>query len=99
MVVEIIEAHLAPGEHARMLRQFSERYKMLFGRDTGVVRMNADRCVDPIVPLGEWNRGIDALRRARAAADREDRLHAGGTGALQHRLAIFRERVALQMRM
>src|SRR6185312_6547294 len=99
MVVKIIETHLAPGQHARVLRQFGESRKMFFCRGAGVVRMDADRRVDPVVLLSEWNRGIDALCRACAAADREDRLHAGRTGALEHRVAVCRERVALQMRM
>src|SRR5690348_5042608 len=99
MVVKIIEPHLTPGQHARVLRQFGESRKMFFCRGAGVVRMDADRSVDPVVMLGEWNRGIDALCWACDAADREDRHHAGRTGALEHRIAVCRERVALQMRM
>ena len=65
MVVVIVEAHFAPGNHARMLGEFVELREVLVGGGVGVVRMDADRRVDPVVLLGERNRGIEALRRAR----------------------------------
>ena len=98
MVVVIIEAHFAPGDHARVPGELVELREMLFGGGFRVVRMNADRGVDPIVLLGERNRGIDPLRRAGAAADGQQRCDARRARAVEHRLAVFVELRDFQVR-
>ncbi len=98
LVVVVIEAHLAPGDHARVPGELVELREMLFGGRFRVVRVDADRRVDPIVLLGEGNRGIDALGRARPAADREQRVDARRARALEHRGAIVVELRHLQVR-
>ena len=98
IVIVIIEAHLAPGDHARVPREFVELREVLLGGGIRVVRMNADRRVDPIVLLGERNRGVDALGRAGAAADRQQRFDARRAGAFEHRRAVVVELRGFQVR-
>ena len=61
MVVVIVEAHLAPADHARMAAELFELREMLVGGGVRVVRMDADGRVDPVVLLGERNRGVEAI--------------------------------------
>ncbi len=99
LVVMVIEPHLAPRDHARVPGELVELREMLVGGGLRVVRVNADRRVDPIVLLGEGNRGVDALGRAGPAADRQQRLDARRAGALEHRRAVALEFRRLQVRM
>ena len=98
MIVMIIEAHFAPRDHARMAAEFVEPREMLIGCDVRVVRMDADRRVNPVVLLGKWNRGVKALRGTRAAADREQRLDARRARAFEHRVAVVIEWRAFEVR-
>ncbi len=81
-----------------MPREFVEPREMLLRRHVRVVRMDAHRRVDPVVLLGERNRGVQALRRRAAAPDREQRCHARGARAFEHRRAILVELRHLQVR-
>ena len=54
------------------------------------VRMNPHGGINPIVLLGERQRGIE-LFGARAGADRKQSGHAGGAGAVKHGFAVFGE--------
>ena len=91
MIVVIVEAHFAPGDHARIAAELVELREMLIGGGTRIVRMDANRRVDPIVLLGEGNRGIEAflgpvpLPMASRASD------ARRARAIEHRVAVFVE--------
>ena len=61
MIVVIVEAHLAPADHRGLPRQLVELREMFLGDFIRVVRMDADGGVDPVVLLGKWNRGVEAL--------------------------------------
>jgi hypothetical protein len=98
ILVVIIEAHFAPRNHARIAGQRIELREMIVGGNASVVRMDADCPVDPIVLLGERNRGVDPLRRTGPAADGEKRLHARGARAFEHRVAVFVEWRAFEVR-
>ena len=98
MIVVIIEAHFAPRDHSRMLRQLVELLEMFLSRKFRFVRMNSHRRVNPVVLLGKRNRRIQPLR-PRPAADRKQRLHSRRPRPFKHRVAIFIKLRKFQMRM
>src|SRR5713101_5983459 len=70
-IVVVIEANLAPGNHAVMLRQAREFIVMRLRDFFRFVRVNADGGVDPVVRVGERQRRVELLR-AGACADGEE---------------------------
>src|SRR5262249_6841982 len=97
VVVVIVKADLTESDHARMARKRFEFNMIVVGGQFGVVRMNADSGVDPVVPLGDTNRAIESARPG-AAADSENVYYARGASALQHFSTIGVESRTLQMR-
>ena len=98
LVIVVIEAHLAPRDHARVPCELVELREVLLGGGLRVVGVNADGRVDPIVLFGERNRGVDALGGARSAADRQQRFDARRAGALENRRAVGVEFRGFQVR-
>src|SRR5260370_7190032 len=70
-MVVVIEANLAPGNHAAMLRQARKFFVMRLRDLFRFVGMNADGRVNPVVRFGEQQRRVE-LRRAGARADGEE---------------------------
>ncbi len=97
MIVVIIEPHLAPRNHARMLRQLIQPRKMLFGSKLRLMRMNSNRRVNPVVLFGKRNRRVQPVR-PRPASNREQRPHARRARAFEHRRPILIELRKLQVR-
>ncbi len=87
MIVEIVQPDLAPGDYLGMLRQSLHVLICGFIRQPGLVRMDAERCVDKIVFLRQSNSAIH-LRGPVAVADGDDGLHSGLASARNHLLAI-----------
>src|SRR5262249_55127198 len=56
VVVVIVQPHLAPSDYSRMLRERLQPGFALVVVDSGVVRMDADRCENEIVALGKPDR-------------------------------------------
>jgi len=98
MVVVIIEAHFAPSDHAGVAGQFFEAREMRVRGLGGVVGMNADAGVNPVVLLGEGDGGVEAFGGAGAAADGQQRGDAGGAGTFEHGRAVFIEVVEFEVR-
>ncbi len=67
MIVEIVESHLSPGDHARVPREFVETLEMFRRGEFRFMRMNADGRVNPVVLLGEWDGRIQQVRPCAAA--------------------------------
>ena len=57
-----------------------------------------DGGVDPVVLLGERNRGVEAFFGPSAAADGQQRPHARGARAFEHGGAVFVKLRKIQMR-
>src|ERR1019366_302673 len=72
VVIKIIKADLAPGDYLGRFRQALEFVEVrLFGQ-FGFVRMDSDRCVNPVVLLCQLDGAVERVRpRAVAIADRE----------------------------
>src|SRR5467141_3231817 len=58
VIVMIVEADLAPGDDAGTLRECCQPFKMLRSDFFRFVRVNSDGRVNPIVLLGERQRGV-----------------------------------------
>ena len=86
-----------PGDHLRMLCEFGEPVEMLRCEVSGFVRMGTNRRVDPVVLLGERDCGVQPIG-ACAAADGEQRFDTRGAGAIEHRVAVFVEWRAFEVR-
>src|ERR1700730_2856197 len=84
MIVKVVEADLAPGDHFRMLRERRELIEMLLHDFLRLVRMDTHGSEDPIVLLGKRERSIQ-LPGTRACADGEERRYSGGSRAIEHR--------------
>ncbi len=90
VIVEIVEADFAPGDDFGMLGKFGESFEMRRGDFLGLMGMDADRGVDPIVGFGVGQGGIEFFR-AGTRADGEDGGDTGGAGAIEHGVAVVRE--------
>ena len=90
VIVEVVQADFAPGDYFGVLGELGESFEMRRGDLPGFVRMDAHRGVDPIVRFRVGQRGIEFFR-AGTGADGEDCRDTGGTGALEHGLAVVRE--------
>src|SRR6266581_7254281 len=86
-IVVVIEANLAPGNHAVMLRQAHEFFVMRLRDFFRFVWMNANGRVDPVVRFGERQRRVE-LRRAGACADGEECGNSCRARPLQHFRAV-----------
>ncbi len=60
--------------------------------------MNSDGRVNPVVLLGEWNRGVEAFLGRSAAADGQHGADSGCTRAIEHGGAVFVELGEFEMR-
>ena len=98
VIVKIIEADFAPGDDFGMLREAGEFVQMLRCDFFGFVRMNANARVNPIVPFGERDRGVEFFW-PRPGADSEQSTNAGVASALKHGFAIVSELRKIDVRM
>ncbi len=98
MIVVIVESSLAPGDDAPMLCQPVEMLEVNFAGQPGVVGVDVHAGVDPVVLLGEWQGRIE-FGRPGAAADGEDRTHAGLLRAVEHLGTVSSELGEVEVRM
>src|SRR5205823_14720035 len=87
VVVEIVKADFAVGDDAGMLRELGELFEVRGRQVFGFVGMRAYGGVNPVVLFGEGERGVEFFR-AGAGADGEQRVYAGGAGAVEHGGAV-----------
>src|SRR5262249_3491721 len=96
IVVKVIEACFTDGNDFRMLRiLFHMRIVPLFDL-FGIMRMDADAGVNPIVCISNWNPATHLIRTA-AVSDREYGADAGVPCALQRQVAIAIETRIVEM--
>src|SRR5260370_13750412 len=86
-IVVVIEANLAPGNHAGMLRQAREFIVMRLRDFLRFVGVNADGRVNPVVRFGERQRRAELLR-AGARADGEECGDSSCARPLEHFRAV-----------
>src|SRR6266851_10021822 len=98
VVVVIIEAGLADGDHFRMRRQHSQALINIVSRLRSVVRMHADGGVQRRVTIRQADAGFK-IGRSVASADGHHVLDSGGEGALDHGFAVGIELLTVQMTM
>ena len=72
MIVVVVEADFAPGDHARVLRQTVQLGIMRVCGMLRLVRVNSDGGVDPVVRLGVGHRRAELFDFG-AVADGQDR--------------------------
>src|SRR6266853_72060 len=96
MVVEIVEANLAPRDQLGMLRQTRHIIVVGFGGNAGFMRMEPGACVDPIVLLGDFE-GTVVGAWAGAAADGKNALQASLAGTGKHLKAVRIEFVSFNV--
>src|SRR4029077_10816980 len=59
VVVEVVEADLAPGDYLGMPGEPRQFIEVLGGGFLGFVGVDADACEDPAVPFGVWQSSIE----------------------------------------
>ena len=90
VIVEIVEANFAPGDDFRVLGELRELVEMLRRDLLRLVRVDADRGVDPVVLIGIFDRGVE-LFGAGTRADRENVFDARRASAIEHGVAVVSE--------
>ena len=96
--VVIVKAHFAPGDYFGIFRQLVELRVVLFLSFGGVLRMDSNRGVDPVVIFRYGERGIQTVRPRPAAADRQNSRHASRPRSLQHFSTVGIEFFRFEMR-
>jgi hypothetical protein len=96
--VVIVEAHFAPGDYFGIFREGVKLRVVLFLGLGGVLRMDADGGVDPVVVFGYCDGGIETVWTGTAAADGQYVLDACGFGALEHFGAVGVEVFGFEVR-
>jgi len=96
VVIEIVEADLAPGDNFRVPRELIHAIKRSLVRQLGFMGMDTDGRVDEFVFLSESDTTIEVDRTV-SIADRDDDLDTAFTSTRNDLLAIGIEAVAFEM--
>jgi hypothetical protein len=98
VIVEVVEADLAPGDHVGIAGKALEFVEVRWRGECSFVRMNADRRVDARVFIGEFDGAVERARAGTVAvADGEHRCYAGCLGSSEDISAVGIKALVLEM--